>query len=333
MSQHSKAALKPFPGFQGPNYTQVPDQLFDELLPELSGSELKVLLYIIRRTFGFKRDADAISLSQMLNGIVKRDGTRLDHGAGLTKKPLLKALRSLEERGIILVERRTDGERGHRPSIYRLKVRGQRPLGGVSPPRVGADLPQGGGGETPPSPRGQMSPTQETDEQETGKQKTDSNLSSSRRAEPVDKSVPSAGADPSPASAVPAVESVGNVLAERLANGSLPEDDRPETMEEDYQVIQHYIKDRAREFNDAATLRVSTKRAWNLYQRSGLSLENFLSRIYQARGITQEMSASIKKTVDDERYGRQKSKMAYFFRVLEDKVGLRELPGKATREP
>jgi hypothetical protein len=29
----------------------VPDQLFDELLVELSGAELKVLLYIIRRTF------------------------------------------------------------------------------------------------------------------------------------------------------------------------------------------------------------------------------------------------------------------------------------------
>ena len=57
-----------FAGFSSPNYTQVPDELFDVLLPALSDAELRVLLYIIRRTFGFKRDADAISLSQMVHG-------------------------------------------------------------------------------------------------------------------------------------------------------------------------------------------------------------------------------------------------------------------------
>jgi hypothetical protein len=43
-----------FKGFLSPRYTQVPDELFDELMAYLSGAELKVLLYIIRRTFGFK---------------------------------------------------------------------------------------------------------------------------------------------------------------------------------------------------------------------------------------------------------------------------------------
>src|SRR5687767_7341395 len=95
-----------FTGFRSPNYTQVPDELFDELLVELSGAELKTLLYIIRRTFGFKRDSDSISLSQMLHGITKHDGTPLDRGIGLSKPTLLQALRSLEERQIILTERR-----------------------------------------------------------------------------------------------------------------------------------------------------------------------------------------------------------------------------------
>ena len=45
-----------FRGFDSPNYTQVPDILFDERMAHLSGAELKVLLYIIRRTFGFKKD-------------------------------------------------------------------------------------------------------------------------------------------------------------------------------------------------------------------------------------------------------------------------------------
>lgn len=46
-----------FQGFYVPNSTQVPDTLFDELMADLSGAELKVVLYVIRRTFGFKRRA------------------------------------------------------------------------------------------------------------------------------------------------------------------------------------------------------------------------------------------------------------------------------------
>src|SRR5687767_7777107 len=88
----------PFPGFRSPNYTMVPDEIFDQLLVELTGAELKVLLYIVRRTFGFKRESDTISLSQMLNGIATRDGRVLDRGVGLSKKTLLDALRSLAAR-------------------------------------------------------------------------------------------------------------------------------------------------------------------------------------------------------------------------------------------
>src|SRR2546423_9842309 len=66
-SNDTKKSRPRFEPFQGPNYTLVPDEVFDRLLPELTGAELKVLLYIIRRTFGFKKDADSISLAQMLN--------------------------------------------------------------------------------------------------------------------------------------------------------------------------------------------------------------------------------------------------------------------------
>nr|MDP9471051.1 replication protein [Chloroflexota bacterium] len=68
------SAQTTFDGFASPNFTQVPDELFDVLMPQLSDAELRVLLYIVRRTFGFKRDADAISLSQMVSGITTREG-------------------------------------------------------------------------------------------------------------------------------------------------------------------------------------------------------------------------------------------------------------------
>src|SRR5690349_6100842 len=95
-----------FRGFRSPNYTQVPDELFDELLADLSGAELKVLLYIIRRTFGFKKDSDSISLSQITSGIETRDGEVLDRGTGLSKASVANAVKSLEARGVILRTRR-----------------------------------------------------------------------------------------------------------------------------------------------------------------------------------------------------------------------------------
>jgi hypothetical protein len=324
-----------FAGFHGPNFTQVPDQLFDELLPTLSGSELKVLLYIIRRTFGFKRDADAISLSQMLSGIVTRDGRRLDHGAGVSKKSLLSALRSLEKRSIIVIERRRIAGRGDTASVYQLNVIRSETRGVKTPPRGGAEFPHGGGGEIPPGPRGKNSPTQDTGLQETEEQETDiKNIeySNIRKVSTLDGE----GAQDQPSSPATAEtsteggpETVGEVLARR-AGGASRSKPRPETLDEDYQRIQAYIVDRAREFNDSAPLKSSTTRAWNLYQRSGLSIEAFTERIFQARALTQEGSGRITKVDGGSEYG-PKQKMPYFFAVLEDQLGLADPKKKRRR--
>ena len=111
-----------FAGFHTPHYTQVPDQLFDELLPLLSGAEMKALLYICRRTFGFKKDSDNISINQMLNGIRRKDGTWLDRGAGLSKPTLLRALKGLKAKRIIVVERRQNADEGNLATNYRLHI-------------------------------------------------------------------------------------------------------------------------------------------------------------------------------------------------------------------
>src|SRR5215212_9813986 len=155
-----------FQGYAGPNYTPVPDELFDEQLPDLSGAELKVLLYVIRRTFGFKRESDNISLSQMLNGLRTRDGRVLDRGVGLSKKTLLQAIKSLEEQNIILTQRRRSQEKGDEPTSYRLHVRSVAAVE-VSTPPVGEKLHHGGGGRSTPPPWGKNSPTQETVVRET----------------------------------------------------------------------------------------------------------------------------------------------------------------------
>ena len=152
-------------GYSSPNYTPVSDELFDEQLPDLSGSELKVLLYIIRRTFGFKKDSDNISLNQLLNGITTKEGIVLDRGTGLTKKTLLEAIKSLVEKNLIITERRRSKEKGDEPTTYRLNI--------ISEPKENNHTPRGvkntpgGGGENTPPPSDKNSPTQETDSQKT----------------------------------------------------------------------------------------------------------------------------------------------------------------------
>jgi hypothetical protein len=55
-----------------PNSTQIPNVLLDLIMPFLRPSERAVLLYICRRTYGFRRDVDAISLDQF--GVTSRNG-------------------------------------------------------------------------------------------------------------------------------------------------------------------------------------------------------------------------------------------------------------------
>src|SRR5690242_19045423 len=114
-----------FGGFDLPRYTPTPDQLFDELLAPgiLTDPELRVLLYLVRRTFGFKKETDEVSLSQIVHGIVTRDGKRLDWGAGVVKSTAVLAVQGLEAKGIITVHRRESVARGFEANTYGLRMR------------------------------------------------------------------------------------------------------------------------------------------------------------------------------------------------------------------
>ena len=121
-SGEEAASRAPAPRMAPPNTTPVPDILFDELAPTLKEGELRVLLYLIRRTYGFKQSSDQVSLSQFCDGIVTKAGKRLDSGTGLARRHVVAALASLEERGLVRCERGGAG-RGH-ASRYALHVVG-----------------------------------------------------------------------------------------------------------------------------------------------------------------------------------------------------------------
>ena len=112
-----------FMGFTIPNYTLVPDEVFDFLLSRLSGSEIKNLLYITRRTFGYSKESENISLKRMLKGYIDKGGNIIDKGIGLTKPTLLKTLRSLSKNKIIIKEKRFSKKKGDKPTKYRLNFK------------------------------------------------------------------------------------------------------------------------------------------------------------------------------------------------------------------
>ncbi len=75
-----------------PNYFQCPNDLVDHWLPLLGEAEIKVLLLIIRKTFGWHKQRDRISLSQM------------QEFTGLNRTNASKAIQSLTDKGIVLKE-------------------------------------------------------------------------------------------------------------------------------------------------------------------------------------------------------------------------------------
>lgn len=110
-----------------------------------------------------------------------------------------------------------------------------------------------------------------------------------------------------------------------LPDSTPPRQVEPEPYYEDRQVLLEYIQDLAAEFNDQASLKSSTTRAYNLFKRSGLSLNDFLSRLYEARATTKERTSMIRSaTKEGNRAFPTKQKMAYFFACLEERLGLRQ---------
>ncbi len=125
MLTHSPPTAKtifPAMGYQAPQYTQIPDLLLDFQMAHLSEAELKVALYICRRTFGFKKNTDTISFKQMLDGIVTHDGRQLDYGTGLSRDSLAKAIKSLEAKRVILVLRSEDAKGSKQINLYALNL-------------------------------------------------------------------------------------------------------------------------------------------------------------------------------------------------------------------
>jgi hypothetical protein len=74
---------------QVPTYTQTPNELFDNWLPLLGEIELKVLLIIIRRTFGWYKSREKIIVPHIQKII------------GFSEIEIINAITNLRQKGVI----------------------------------------------------------------------------------------------------------------------------------------------------------------------------------------------------------------------------------------
>ena len=265
-----------FRGFLSPRYTQVPDELFDELMAHLSGAELKVLLYIIRRTFGFKKDSDTISLNQICKGITTKRGEVLDRGTGLSQNAVLHALKGLIAKKAIVAKRNSSLEKGHEPTTYSLNIIPFR-----------NDF-------RPPSAKNEEALPQKLRTQHTVRQQTElqhrisigksshNGLHNARRNTTF--------------------QTIGELISPQAQESSTGITALTEA-------VTAAVREISAEFGEPRSARSNLTHVARIIARSGKSPQSFSSYLYEARSITRQQKAV-------------KRRMPYFFRVLEDIMGV-----------
>lgn len=72
------------------NFTRIPNDVLEALCAlDISGNEMRIILYIIRRTYGFNRDFAEISLSEIASAV------------GMSTPHVSRALKKLTEMGLL----------------------------------------------------------------------------------------------------------------------------------------------------------------------------------------------------------------------------------------
>jgi hypothetical protein len=343
--QQDQTGFPPFEGFEAPrsNFFRLPNNWTDLTASMSSIAELKVVEYVLRHTWGFQEFGikKRITTDEFMNGRRHVDGTRIDKGTGLSKQSVITGIQLALEHGFLEEEvDNTDRARikkfysvrmrdensdvknfdigvkdldsrgtnfGHRTeketrerknSNFRMTNKEKIGEGFHKPQPLnvgGASYSEGESEEqgVKPIPRG--TPNQSGEEAKQSKYRNSG------------KGVSQEEMEVEPEKRRGGFEKVGAALP--------PRPRRRAEYSEERQALTEYITDFSREFGDKAPLKSSVTRAYNLLTRSGVTLSAFISHMYEARAITKERSSSIKNKGE---------KMGYFFRVLEDRLGLKD---------
>jgi hypothetical protein len=121
--------MKEFPGFEKPksNYSKLPHTLIDALPIFDSLSEMKIVLYVLRHTWGYQefQEAKRITMDEFINGRKYKSG-RLDHGTGMSRNALKEGIERAVDHGFLVQE--SDGkDLGRSSFVYYLNIKEDTP--------------------------------------------------------------------------------------------------------------------------------------------------------------------------------------------------------------
>tara|TARA_R110000868_G_C10934466_1_gene766605 strand:- start:836 stop:1810 length:975 start_codon:yes stop_codon:yes gene_type:complete len=129
---------------KAPNFTMIPNVIFDHWMKTLSHLQFKVLLCICRKTLGWNKDRDMLSLNQISDLTnSSKDGVR-------------ECLKVLESHGLIKKHISTNDYGSSNPNVYEIDIHEDPPvvsfahLYDLTPPGVGDSSDQGVGDSSDP---------------------------------------------------------------------------------------------------------------------------------------------------------------------------------------
>ena len=119
-----------FQGFRQPkqNWFKLPNEWINVMSEIKSISELKVIMYVLRHTWGYGEydTPKCISVEEFTNGRKKKDGTRTDKGTGLSDRSVQRGLQEALDHGYLQVEI-DDKDKGRIKKYYNLRMKDDEP--------------------------------------------------------------------------------------------------------------------------------------------------------------------------------------------------------------
>ena len=115
-----------FPGFERPDnrWTKLPHALIETLPMVKTAGELKVILYVLRHTWGFQEFdiPKRITLDEFQYGRKRADGSRIDGGTGLSRCALKDGIKRAVAHGFLVQEIEPHRDRGRQSHVYCLRM-------------------------------------------------------------------------------------------------------------------------------------------------------------------------------------------------------------------
>jgi hypothetical protein len=356
-----------FGGFDRPesNYFKMPNTWTDITAEIDSIAELKVVEYILRHTWGYQEyDVKKhITIDEFMRGRRRQDGGRMDKGTGLSERAVYDGLRKAVANGLI-EEVIDDSDRGRIKKSYSLKMRENSDADEeVQSLQSGVQSLQSGVQSLHP-PLQELHPDLQslqargaTNAPRTGKDTLErnvdiSNFEGSHDQLDRDDRTDSVRGETRTVTSNDRLMPLGEILQLRSTGGRGDAADQAPTQPaakprpprqgkeagdgEERERLRPFLEDFARELGDEAPLASTITRTLNAFTAANVPPERWSDLLYQARGLTQEHTAQIRKVAGDGGSGmRRKNKMPYFLATLEQLVGLRPAPARsrAVRRP